>query len=62
MTAETADRILRKPEVSDRVGLSTTAIYLMERRGDFPKRFRIGARAVGWRESEIEAWISSRSA
>jgi len=62
MTAETADRILRKPEVSDRVGLSTTAIYLMEREGQFPKRFRIGARAVGWRESDITAWINSRSA
>ena len=62
MTTAETDRVLRKPEVSERVGLSTTAIYLMERRGDFPKRFRIGARAVGWRESEVMDWINSRSA
>ena len=62
MTAETADRILRKPELSERVGLSPATVYRMERRGDFPKRLRIGARSVGWRESEVMDWISSRSA
>ena len=27
---------------------------------DFPKPIRLGKRAVGWRESEVIAWLESR--
>ncbi len=26
----------------------------------FPKQYRLGARAVGWRANEIDDWMSSR--
>jgi prophage regulatory protein len=29
------------------------------REGRFPKPVRIGPRAVGWRESDIQAWMDS---
>jgi prophage regulatory protein len=29
-------------------------------KGEFPKPIKIGTRAVAWRESEIDAWITAR--
>lgn len=56
----TKDRILRIAEVMDVVGLSRSAIYHLSKHGKFPRQVRIGLKAVGWRESEIQAWIESR--
>jgi prophage regulatory protein len=55
-----ASSILRLPEVKTRVGLSRSAIYLAVSREKFPRPVQLGARAVGWLESEIEAWIRDR--
>lgn len=52
---------LRRPEVEARVGLSRSSIYAFMATGHFPKPIRIGARAVAWRLSDIEDWISSRT-
>lgn len=52
--------ILRLPAVKARVGLSRSAIYLAVSREEFPCPVQLGARAVGWLESEIEAWIRER--
>lgn len=53
-------RILRLPEVITRVGLKRASIYLRVADGTFPKQIAIGPRAVGWLESEIDAWIAMR--
>ena len=55
-----APRVLRLPEVESRVGLKRTRIYELEHLGLFPKRRKISARACGWLESEINAFIESR--
>ena len=52
--------ILRLPAVKVRVGLSRSAIYLAVSRAEFPRPVQLGARAVGWLESEIEEWIRDR--
>jgi prophage regulatory protein len=52
--------ILRLPEVKTRVGLSRSAIYLAVSRSEFPRPIQLGARTVGWLESEIENWIRER--
>ena len=52
--------ILRLPAVKARTGLSRSTIYLRISRGEFPKQVSLGARAVGWLESEIDAWVESR--
>lgn len=52
--------ILRLPEVKNRVGLSRSAIYLAISRAEFPRPVQLGARAVGWLESEVEDWIGER--
>lgn len=54
------DRILRLPAVADRTGLSRTTIYRKAAAGDFPPPVKLGARASGWHESVVDAWIASR--
>ena len=51
------ERMLRRPEVQDRTGKSRSAIYLAIKNGTFPRPVPIGARAVAWRESDIQRWI-----
>ncbi|WP_089885027.1 helix-turn-helix transcriptional regulator [Citreimonas salinaria] len=55
------DRILRRPEVEEAVGLSRATLYRMIERGDFPRPTKLGERAVGWRESAVEVWLHRRS-
>jgi len=50
-------RILRLPAVSARTGDRKSSIYTKMKEGTFPKQVKIGPRAVGWIESEIEAHI-----
>jgi prophage regulatory protein len=60
-------RILRLPDLRQRTGLGTTAIYerLNERSRyfdpTFPKPISLGgterARATGWIEAEVEQWL-----
>ena len=55
-----ADRLLRRPEVENIVGLKTSTLYKMVRTGGFPPPVKITAGAVRWRLSEINAWIAAR--
>jgi prophage regulatory protein len=59
-TPNTAAAILRRPAVEQLTGLSYTTIYRKMRTGEFPPRVRLGQNSVGWRESDVRAWISSR--
>lgn len=55
-----SDRILRRPEVEARTGLSRSTLYFMISEGEFPKPVKIGKRAVGWPEKRILEWLNSR--
>ena len=50
-------RVLRLPRVQARTGLARSTIYVRVADGSFPQPIRLGARAVGWIESEVDAWI-----
>lgn len=61
--------ILRRTQVEARTGLSRSTIYSRlkpnpKRPGDFdptfPKPVQLGAKSVGWVESEVEAWLSAQ--
>lgn len=54
-------RLLRRPEVKQRVGLSDVTMFRMEREGTFPRHIRIGRCAL-WDEAEINAFITKRLA
>jgi len=53
-------RFLRLPEVLARTGLSRSTIYVRLDQGRFPRPVSLGARAVGWIESEVDEWIRER--
>jgi len=54
--------ILRLPALCERVGLGRSTVYALMQRGQFPHPIRLSARAVGWRDADIEAWLQSRAA
>ena len=56
-----SQRVIRRPVVEHLTGLSRSSIYAMIANGEFPAQIKIGIRAVGWRQSEIESWIENRS-
>ena len=53
-------RVLRLPEVIRRTGKRRTSLLEAVRHGQFPKPIRIGARAIGFIEAEVDAWIDAR--
>ena len=53
-------RILRFPRTEDRTGLGKTAIMDLVAQGKFPQPVQISARAIGFYEHEVEAWIQDR--
>ena len=66
---KTALTILRRKQVEARTGLSRSSIYARlrqnpKRPGDydptFPKPISVGAKAVGWIEAEIDAWLTAQ--
>lgn len=52
--------ILRKSRVLATIGMGNTWLYGAVKRGEFPSPIKLGARAVGWRRSDVEAWLASR--
>jgi prophage regulatory protein len=55
------ERILRRPEIEARTGLSRSTIYAWMASGEFPKPVALGARLVGWRETDIQEWMAARN-
>lgn len=54
------DPIMRRRQVEAWIGLSRSSIYAAMARGEFPRPIRISRKAVGWRQSEINEWLSRR--
>lgn len=52
--------IYRRREVIAIAGASDNTIRRMIERGEFPAPIQISPRAIGWRKSDIHAWLSSR--
>ena len=56
------DEMLNARDVCRFTGLARSTIWKLERRGDFPRRFKLTERRVGWRRGEVEAWLANRRA
>lgn len=54
------EKILRLKTVLGRTGLTRSMAYALLKGGHFPRPINLGPRAVGWLESEIDAWITAR--
>ena len=54
--------ILRVGQVLEIVGIrNRTTLWRMCQEGRFPAPVRIGVRAIGWRISDIDAWLGNLS-
>jgi prophage regulatory protein len=57
----TNDKIIRISTVVSMSGRARSTLWKDARSGVFPKPFSIGARAVGWKASEVSAWMEVRA-
>lgn len=57
-----AVKILRLKGVRAKTGLSRTSIYRLISSNLFPRPIKLGARASGWVESEVESFLKARIA
>jgi prophage regulatory protein len=59
--------IVRPKELKAIVGIGKTQAYAKIKAGDkafdpaFPRPVKLGARSVGWRLDELQAWLASRN-
>ncbi|HKY22260.1 MAG TPA: AlpA family phage regulatory protein [Vicinamibacterales bacterium] len=51
---------MRLVEVCEATGLGRNTLYRWMNEGRFPLAFDLGGCRIGWRQSEIRAWIESR--
>ena len=56
--SQTPDRIIRLKTVINRSGLSRSTVYRKISEGTFPPKVKLSLNGVGWRESELNRWIS----
>jgi prophage regulatory protein len=67
-TSQLLDKVLRTKPMTEKSGVSRSSAYNKINPASkyfdpsFPKPIRLGARSIGWRESEIDTWIASRDA
>lgn len=56
------DRLLRLPEVEAITGLKKSTIYLLMKRGEFPRCVQVTPRCVAWPESAVLQFVQDRIA
>jgi len=52
--------ILRTKDVLAKTGIKRTNLHNQVKAGTFPSPIALGGHAVGWIESEVDAWIEQR--
>jgi prophage regulatory protein len=61
MSQIVSPRIIRLPELMNRTSLSRSTIYQLINEGKL-NRIKLGARSMGFLETEVDDWISSKIA
>lgn len=56
------DRLLRIHDVEAATGLKKSNIYILMKRGDFPRSVQISPRCVAWPESRVLQFVQDRIA
>lgn len=54
------DRLLRMPDVETTTGLKKSTIYLLMKRGEFPRCVQITTRCVAWPESQVLQYVQDK--
>lgn len=55
-----SEEILRMNRVTATIGMGRSWLYRAVADGRFPAPVRLGARAIGWKRSDVQAWLDSR--
>ena len=61
VTPSKPGKLQRLPTVEERTGFRKSSIYAGVKAGTFPAPVRLSARAVAWREEDIDHWINERT-
>ena len=54
------DRVVRRKQLLELIGLSNTTQWRLEKAGQFPARIKLGQGSVGWHLNEVEDWLKGR--
>lgn len=55
-----AERLLTAEDLADQLGISVSSIYRMRSTGEsLPRATRVGARAVRWRQADVDNWLEA---
>ena len=54
-------RILRPTELAQMLGVSMPTLWRWNREGKLPPKVTLGENSVGWKSTDIEAWIEQRT-
>lgn len=52
--------VLRIEQVAQLLGCSIKHVQNLQKAGELPPRTRVSDRIIGWRESDLESWLTSR--
>lgn len=52
--------IVRPSQLPKIIGLSTATIHRLRAAGEFVKPVRLGAQAIGFLRTDIDAWLANR--
>ncbi len=55
------DKIIRPKILAQQLGVSVRHLYTMMKEPEFPNKVRISHRSIGFKESEINDWIESKT-
>ncbi len=60
--AKLIDPVLRWPEVAKIIPISRSHAHALASQDKFPRPIKLGPRASGWLQSEIQQWMDERIA
>ena len=57
---KTENRLLRLPEVLERIPFGKTTLYRLQSEGSLPQGIQLGSNMVAWVASDIDKWVSRK--
>jgi predicted DNA-binding transcriptional regulator AlpA len=59
--APAIDRVRRRDEAAEILGISTRTLMRLEKAGNAPARVQLSERVIGYRDSAIRAFLDSKT-
>jgi|GEM_PF-1122892 len=60
--ASTIEQIVRPKPLAKRLGVHVTTLWRWCRDKKFPPPLQLGDNSIGWKESDVVAWLNGRAA